>query len=172
MGLVQPFSLGKGRLQSVRRQKLSPWPALGKENSVWWSYRVQCLHIRGWQASHGPLQIVVLGSRHEVCVIFLQGRSPGRVQKADSPPDCPGLWAGTVYHTSGGGIIATVSQEKWKKTQSLVRELVVAVQEAAVVQEQECETAGVAWQQMMESEGFNKKAKLPRELYKYRMQHE
>ena len=46
---------------------------------------------------------------------------------------------GIDCHTSGGEIIGTVSHEKWEKTpQSLLKELVNMVQEAAVVQEQEC----------------------------------
>ena len=42
-------------------------------------------------------------------------------RKQTFPADGPGPWAGgRVCHTSGGGIIGTVSQEMWEKTQLLV----------------------------------------------------
>ena len=58
-------------------------------------------------------------------------------RKRTFPSDGPGPYARTVCHTSKGEISGIVSQEKWEKTQSLVRELTVMVQEASVVYEQE-----------------------------------
>ena len=56
-------------------------------------------------------------------------------RKRTFPADCPGPWAGTVCHTSGGEIIGTVSQEKWEKMQLLVGELAEIVEKASVIQE-------------------------------------
>ena len=35
----------------------------------------------------------------------------------------PGPWAGTIMHTDGGTLTGMVLQEKWTKTQGLIKEL-------------------------------------------------
>ena len=43
-------------------------------------------------------------------------------RKRTAPSRTPGPWAGTVIHTKDG-VVATVTEEKWKKTRGLVEEL-------------------------------------------------
>ena len=81
-------------------------------------------------------------------------------KKRAFPADNLGPWTGTVCPTSGGGIIDTVSREKWKKAQLLVGELAEMVEKASVVQEQECKTSGRTRIQMTEAGDFSKKAKV------------
>ena len=42
----------------------------------------------------------------------------------------------------------------------MVTELANMVQEAAVVQQQECKADGISWMQMMDTGGFSEKAKV------------
>ena len=84
-------------------------------------------------------------------------------KKRAFPADNPGPWTGTVCPTSGGGIIDTVSQEKWKKAQLLVGELAEMVEKASVVEEQECKAEGRTIVQMAEAGDFSKKAKVSRQ---------
>ena len=44
-------------------------------------------------------------------------------RKRTSPSLTPGPWAGTVTHTEDGRICGMVSQEKWEKTQRLIKEM-------------------------------------------------
>ena len=44
-------------------------------------------------------------------------------RKRTSPTMTPGPWAGTITHTDGGTLMGMVSQEKWTKTQGLIKEL-------------------------------------------------
>ena len=59
------------------------------------------------------------------------------------PVEGPGPWERTVCNTSGGGIIGTISQKKWDKTQLLVGELADMTEKVAVIQEQEYKAAGL-----------------------------
>ena len=58
--------------------------------------------------------------------------------------DISGPWIDTLYHTSGGEIVETISQEKWEKTQSLVLELARMVEKAVAIEDQESEAAKVS----------------------------
>ena len=58
------------------------------------------------------------------------------------------------------GIIGTVLQEKWRKTQLLVEELAKMVGKVSVIQEQEYKAAGHTRTQMVKPGDFNQKAKV------------
>ena len=61
------------------------------------------------------------------------------------------------------GIIVTVSQEKWKKTQLLVGELFDMAKESFVIHGQKIKAAGHTRTQVIKAGDFSKKAKVPRQ---------
>ena len=76
------------------------------------------------------------------------------LHKRTLPSDTPITWVDTVCHTSEEGIVKTVSQEDWKKVQSLVLELAGIVKKAAAVEDQESEAAKVSHQRLLKIQGF------------------
>ncbi|KAL3786657.1 hypothetical protein ACHAW5_001375 [Stephanodiscus triporus] len=59
--------------------------------------------------------------RYAAVCAFLGVQDAAR--KRTSASRTPGPWAGTVTHTDQGQVCGMVSQEKWERTQSLIREL-------------------------------------------------
>ena len=162
MGLAELFLLGKGCLQPTSDQELLSRPALSNESLVQWSSSVQGLHVRGRRTSHGSLQGVVLGSIHEVCVLLLEGRSPGCVQKVDfsfgqlrtlSRNSLPHKWMRNYWHSISGEVGKDSVAGKGDCCHGL------GGGSCAGTRVKNCR--GVTWQQMMKSGGFSKNDKVP-----------
>jgi|SaaInl74LU_5_DNA_1037368.scaffolds.fasta_scaffold03412_7 hypothetical protein len=68
-------------------------------------------------------------------------------RKRNFPSTTQGDWSGSTCHTDGGMVTATVSQPRWDKTRSYIRELHTLVVEAA-------EQGGIPIQNLLRIRGF------------------
>ena len=71
----------------------------------------------------GPTKLEAWLAARRVCSVLGYFGIQEAPRKRYEPLQEPSAWAGTVTKTSGGAVVATVTKEKWAKSQSMVREL-------------------------------------------------